>query len=43
MDDWKKVSETQLPKKGEFCWHFNMEDINDADYTQEEELVKILK
>ena len=32
MDDWKKFSETSLPKKEDFYCHLNMEDITDADY-----------
>ena len=31
MDDWKKLNETPLPEKEDFCSHLNMEDITDAD------------
>ena len=31
MDDWKKFSETSLPKKKDLCSHLNVED---AGYTQ---------
>ena len=31
MGDWKKFSETSLPKKEDFCSRLNMEDITDAD------------
>ena len=30
-DDWKKSSETSLPKKEDFYSKFNMKDIADAD------------
>ena len=32
MDEWEKFNETSLPEKEDFCSHFNMEDITDADY-----------
>ena len=32
MDDWEKFNETSLPEKKDFCSHWNMEDISDADY-----------
>ena len=32
MDDWEKFNETSLPEKQELYNHWNMEDINDADY-----------
>ena len=34
MDGWDKFNEASLPEKGDFYGHLNMEDINDADYTQ---------
>ena len=33
MDDWKKFSETLLPKTEDFHSHLKMKDITDADYT----------
>ena len=32
MDHWKKINETSLPEKEDFCSHLNMEDVTDADY-----------
>ena len=32
MDDWKKFSETSLPKKEDFYSNLNVRDITDADY-----------
>ena len=32
MDDCEKFDEISLPKKEEFCYHWNMEDIINADY-----------
>ena len=32
MDDWKKIIETILPEKEEFCSNLTMKDIMDADY-----------
>ena len=31
MDDWKKFSETLLPRKDDFYSNLNMEDIKDSD------------
>ena len=36
MDNLESVDEKSLPEKEEFCCHFNMENITDANYEQVE-------
>ena len=36
IDECKKINETSLPGKEEFCSNLNMEDITDADHTHAE-------
>ena len=40
MDDWKKITETLLPEKEEFCSNLNMEDITDVDYMHAKRVCK---
>ena len=32
IDEWKKLNETFLPRRGDFYSHLNMEDSTDLDY-----------
>ena len=40
MEDWEKFNETLLPETEDFYSQLNMEDITDADYTQEKRVYK---
>ena len=40
LDDWEKFIETSLHEKDHFYNHFNMEDINDADYARAKRVCK---
>ena len=40
MDDWEKFNETSLPEKEDFCTHWNIENITDANYVHAKRVCK---